>query len=142
MLMLDDQILLQKRKGSDELNGFYAPISGKVDVNESPVDAVIREAFEEAGLIIDPKNLSTPFVTHWSRKPHCNEFIDVIEFYFSVYRWKGNPSVRETDKVISIDFYPTKHLPYNTVGSVALVLKAMEEGQSYVQWKGAEMLLG
>jgi 8-oxo-dGTP pyrophosphatase MutT (NUDIX family) len=48
------QVLLQQRAD----NGQWSPPAGAVDPHESPADAVIREVWEETGLLVEPVRLA------------------------------------------------------------------------------------
>lgn len=60
LLVRDGQILLTQRCGGYAANGWHAP-SGKSDVQESIVDAVVREALEEIGVTAEPASPARPF---------------------------------------------------------------------------------
>jgi 8-oxo-dGTP pyrophosphatase MutT (NUDIX family) len=47
------QVLLQQRAD----NGQWSPPAGAVDPHESPADAVVREVWEETGLLVEPVRL-------------------------------------------------------------------------------------
>lgn len=52
-----DQVLLQKKiKGPEGVIGKYNGHGGKIDSNETPLAAIIRETIEETGLVIVPKD--------------------------------------------------------------------------------------
>ena len=57
LITKNNKILLQKRKGSKLWPGYYALPAGHIDENENQYDALIREAKEELGIDIDPKNI-------------------------------------------------------------------------------------
>jgi 8-oxo-dGTP pyrophosphatase MutT (NUDIX family) len=71
----DGKFLLGKRSAwKESAPGYWCPISGHVEVNESEEDAVIREAKEELGIEVEPliKITSTPthdkkVMLHWWR---------------------------------------------------------------------------
>ena len=52
ILRHDKEFLLLKRH-KDPNAGCYVPIGGKLEPHERPIDAAIRETFEEAGLRIN-----------------------------------------------------------------------------------------
>ena len=51
----DNKILVQKRKGSKLWPGYYALPAGHIDEGENQYDALIREAQEELGIVINLK---------------------------------------------------------------------------------------
>ncbi len=55
-LFLDGKLLLGKRAAHTNMGGMYGLIGGYVDFedNETPADALVREAFEEAHLKLEP----------------------------------------------------------------------------------------
>ena len=53
ILIKEDKILIQKRKGSKLWPGYYALPAGHVDEGENQYDAIIREAQEELGILIN-----------------------------------------------------------------------------------------
>lgn len=49
ILKCEDELLLLKRF-KEPFKGYYVPVGGKLDPNETPLDAAIRETFEETGI--------------------------------------------------------------------------------------------
>ena len=60
-LFLEGKLLLGKRADHTNLGGLYGLIGGYVDFedNETPADALVREAFEEAQLRLEPFPFNT-----------------------------------------------------------------------------------
>ena len=54
VILRDDEVLLGRR--SD--NGALTPVTGIVDPGEEPADAAVREASEEAGVVIEVEQLA------------------------------------------------------------------------------------
>ncbi len=52
----DDSIFLCKRSGSSSFPGTWSIPVGKIQENESPIDAAIREVMEELGETPDPNH--------------------------------------------------------------------------------------
>ena len=50
-------IWMQKRESADELNGMLEFPGGKIDINETPIEAAIREVREETGVKLDISKL-------------------------------------------------------------------------------------
>ena len=52
-----DEILVMKRAGGFSAGGWFIP-GGHVEQGERPVESAARELFEEAGIAIDPADLT------------------------------------------------------------------------------------
>jgi 8-oxo-dGTP diphosphatase len=53
----DDEVLVQKRAAGQSMAGLWEFPGGKIEVNESPEDALVRELHEELGIIVKPDDL-------------------------------------------------------------------------------------
>jgi 8-oxo-dGTP diphosphatase len=51
------EVLLMKRTGGVGAGGWFLP-GGHVEPGERPLEAAVREVFEEAGIVLDPASLS------------------------------------------------------------------------------------
>ena len=64
ILLKEGKVLLLRRSGNRWASGQYALVAGCLDGNESVTDALIREAREEANVIIKPEWLEFGCVVH------------------------------------------------------------------------------
>jgi len=106
LLVRDGQILLTQRCGGYAANGWHAP-SGKSDAQESIVDAVVREALEEIGVIVDPDDLRcvhAMHVQHEGEEPR-------VGFFFEATRWIGKPENCEPEKCAAVQWFDLTDLP-------------------------------
>jgi 8-oxo-dGTP diphosphatase len=106
LLVRDGQILLTRRRGGYAANGWHAP-SGKADAGESIVDAVVREAQEEIGVIVDPDDLRcvhAMHVQHDGEEPR-------VGFFFEATRWISEPANREPEKCSAVRWFDLTNLP-------------------------------
>ena len=62
ILINDNKILLQKRKGSKLWPGYYALPAGHIDEGETQYDALVREAKEELGIEINTNDIINNYV--------------------------------------------------------------------------------
>jgi 8-oxo-dGTP diphosphatase len=82
----EDEILFVHRDSPDRPGDYHAGLwnglGGKLELDESPLDAAVRELAEESGLVLAPEFL-TPlgFLTFPNFKPHKSEdwFVTVFE---------------------------------------------------------------
>ena len=113
ILIKDDKILVQKRIGTRLWNGYYALPAGHIDSGENQYEALVREAKEELGITINEKDILNSYVV--LRRNYFE--IDgkmlepYIDFYFEVKNYKGTPSIMESDKCSSLDWYSIDRLP-------------------------------
>lgn len=107
MPIKDSKILLSKRFNTGWMDGKYSLISGHIDGNETVFEAMVREAMEEAGLKIDPKDLIPATVIH--RKSD----VEYIDFFFVVKKWQGIPTIKEPNKCDDLSWHPLDNLPNN-----------------------------
>lgn len=110
LLLVDgENILLYLRKGGNQ-NKKYNLIAGHLDWWETPREAIIREAKEEAWIDIKIGDLEYSHVTH----SIVSDELEYIQFYFSCKKWKWKISNLEKNRCYEMDFFPIKKLPINT----------------------------
>ena len=100
----DDEVLLAMKKrgfGSGKWNGY----GGKVQVEESPITAAVRELEEESGLVVDEKDLHQVALVrfYFDKNP-------VFEcFVYMTHHWQSEPV--ETEEMRP-QWYPISCLPF------------------------------
>lgn len=97
VMQRDDKFLLGKRASwKTKAPGYWCPISGHIELQESEEEAVIREAQEETGAIVKPVRKLTSIsshdktvMLHWllaeitSGEPHANNDENELVKWFS-----------------------------------------------------------
>lgn len=82
-------LLLQRSDKISRAHGWDLP-GGAVDENESPSDAVVREAFEETGIsITDPQILSSELITEHDEPAVIIGFHASVEDPRAVLSWES-----------------------------------------------------
>ena len=139
ILINDNKILLQKRKGSKLWPGYYALPAGHIDEGETQYDALVREAKEELGIDIQEKDLQLVSVLH----PYQEEYMNI---FFSTRKFEGTPQIIEKEKCDDLRWFNLNNLPDNTIERIKQVIKCMENGIiyddgnfSYLKMKQAEI---
>ena len=109
----DNKILLQKRKGSKLWPGYYALPAGHIDEGENQFDALIREAQEELGINIDPKNILNSYVVLRRNffEIDGKQLEPYIDYYFDIEEFEGVPKIMEEDKCDELIWADTDNLP-------------------------------
>ena len=125
LLKKNNRFLLNLRHNTGWDDGMYAFVGGHIDGNETAKQAMIREAKEEIGIIINPNDLQVVHVMH--RKTNC-EYIDM---FMMCDRWQGEISNCEPQKCKELRFVATTALPENTLGYVKKVMENVAVKKMY-----------
>ena len=107
MLIKDSKILLSRRFNTGWMDGKYSLIAGHLDGGESVSTAMVREAFEEAKIIVDKKDLIPATVIHRVSD------VEYMDFFFVAKKWKGEPVIGEVDKCDDLSWFSLDNLPDN-----------------------------
>ncbi len=114
----NDKILLIERKKAPEA-GHWALPGGKLDLYETCETAVIRETFEETGLILkDPFLLA--IMNMWDEKAAYHWVAPI--YLFTEY--EGTPEIKEPSKHSGLNWFNIYNLPPNITNSVKTAINA------------------
>jgi len=130
-LIRGNKILLSKRFNTGYHDGDYSLIAGHVDKGETFTDAIIREAKEEAGIIVKPDYLKVAHVMHRKSDFDKSERVDV---YFLAKKWDGQIINREPNKCSELKWFETNKLPTNIVGAVRKAVAAVLDEIPYSEY--------
>lgn len=113
ILINDNKILVQKRKGSKLYPGYYALPAGHIDKGETQYDALVREAKEELGIEINPDDIINNYVVLRRNFFEIDEKIlePYIDFYFEIKKYTGIPRIIEEDKCDELFWTDINNLP-------------------------------
>lgn len=100
------EVLLCLRSHTGFGDGYYGLIGGKIHSNESPIQALAREAYEEVGISIAPKDAALSHAIYFQ-----GETQTCMSFVFTVKNWQGNPFNKEPDKHDHIEWFDINALP-------------------------------
>jgi 8-oxo-dGTP diphosphatase len=104
-----EQVLLGRKKFGLGEGRLVGP-GGKLEEGESPAEAIVREVFEEVGLVVNPTDLELmgdltypfPYRTAWSQR----------SWVFVVRKWSGEPV--ESDELepvwVEVDNIPLERM--------------------------------
>ncbi len=114
MIIIDNnKILVQKRKGTKLWNGYYALPAGHIDKGENQYEALIREAKEELDIHINSNNIINSYVVLRRNffKIDEKQLEPYIDYYFEIKEYIGIPKIVETDKCDELVWVDINHLP-------------------------------
>lgn len=109
ILLQEDRILLGRRCNSSFANGLYSLPAGHLELGESVVDALVREAKEEIGIVIDLAEVRFVQLMH-------NAYgIGRFAVFFEVTNWQGEVANMEPDKCDDLRWFGLSDLPDSMV---------------------------
>ncbi|MFF3851138.1 NUDIX domain-containing protein [Streptomyces sp. NPDC002328] len=97
---------------------------------ESAVACLIREAREEAGLLIEPEDVEFVHAIHLI---HTQGTRPRLQLVFRARKWEGEPSVLEPDKCVGWDWWPLDALPEPLVPYTRAALDGIRAGRPYTE---------
>ncbi|MBV1945013.1 NUDIX domain-containing protein [Streptomyces sp. BV129] len=95
---------------------------------ESAVACLVREAHEEAGLVIDPADVELAHVVHVLHGPSARPRLQLV---FRAHRWQGTPSLREPDKCLDWRWWDADGLPEPLVPYARAAIDGIRTGRAY-----------
>ena len=113
-----DEVLLSRRANTGFGDGLYSVVAGCCEGGESVTAAMVREAREEAGILLDAPRLRFVHVMHRTTGPAWES----VDFFFAIDGYEGEISNREPDKCADLAFFPRSALPENMVDYVRRAL--------------------
>lgn len=99
------RVLFGQRQNTGYEDGAWHLPSGHLEAGESVVAALIREAKEEVGIVIEERAVEFSHVMHNSSGGGR------AAFFFTVHSWPGVPDNREPDKCTELRWFPLDDLP-------------------------------
>lgn len=109
LFQADHKILLGKRQNTGYADGQFHLPAGHLEEDESVVAAAIREAKEELGVIIMPKDLELVYTLHQRSN------VGRLGLFFRVHRWTGTLENREPEKCGGLFWFEFSQLPREMV---------------------------
>ena len=109
--------------------GFTLP-GGKIEGEEFTKEALIREVFEEVGIVVLSKNLKLIHVTH--RK--IDSVVEIIFFFHCSQDWLGEPTVKEPEKFQNVVWLPMDEPPAKLTSVLTHSLEAWKSGKLFSQF--------
>jgi ADP-ribose pyrophosphatase YjhB (NUDIX family) len=134
--LCEGEILLLRRFNTGYEDGSYSVVAGHVDAGETVIQAAVREAREEAGVMIKPEGLQ---VVHVMNRKSNDERVD---FFVIVKAWCGEIVNTEPDKCDDLAWFPLDVLPVNMVPYVRYAIENYQKRILYSEfgWQTQEIL--
>ncbi len=129
LLIKEKQVLLQKRKDTGYMDGWYGLPSGHLDGNEKATYGLIREAHEEIGVKITPACLDLKLTMH--RMAGDTEYLD---WFFISDSWIGEIQNKEPNKCSALSFFLMNDLPDSTIPYIINAIECISKGETFVEY--------
>lgn len=129
VLLVDDGNLLltQRRDTNPAFDGLWHLPSGKLDADESVLDAAAREAEEEVGVLIQPCELRHVHTVHVNGSgPEAR-----LGLFFETRHWIGAPTNREPEKCSAVRWFPLDNLPEEIIDYPAAGIHSYRTGTAF-----------
>lgn len=125
-LILEDRGRILLLKQTKPNGGKYSLIGGTIERREYAAETLIRESFEEAGVVLTRHDLTLVHVLHKRyHKAHR------IVLYFRAHHYEGHLESKERKKFENVEWHPYDSLPDNLTQTVRHVLKSYSSGRLY-----------
>ncbi|WP_184502897.1 NUDIX domain-containing protein [Streptomyces botrytidirepellens] len=95
---------------------------------EEVISGLVREAKEEAGLIIEPSAVELVHLVHLVDSPGARPRIQLV---FRARSWLGTPEIREPDRCVEWRWWKPKDLPAEVVPYTRLAIDGILAGRLY-----------
>lgn len=115
-------------------DGNYSFIAGHLDGKESFTQTIIREAKEEAGVTVKPKDIKVAHVMN--RYVIKNDFglRERIDIFFVAKKWQGEIKNMEPNKCDDLSWFSINKLPKNTIPYIKEVVNNIKKKTYYSEF--------
>ena len=129
ILRRGDKIAMVLRKNTNWMDGYYGLPAGKTEWGESFMIGAVREAEEEAGVMIKPEWLRYVHTVH-----RHSEDTDWVDVYFEADTWEGEPHNAEPEKSEELAWLDINSMPENVVPSQKDALEHIAKNVFYSEY--------
>ena len=131
ILKKDGKVPFVLRANTSWMNGYYGLASGKVERDESFIQAAVREAKEEIGITIRPEDLHQVLTCH---RREANETMSWVDVVFEVAKWEGEVTNAEPHMHSEVAWLDPHNLPDNVIPSVRFMFEQIATGNTYCEY--------
>ncbi len=127
ILRKDNKIaLLQRAATASFAPGDYCLVGGAVEKHETFRVALVREVYEEVGVIIQPQDLHFVHVFY-----RTNKIQEIVACVFVCDLWQGEPYNKEPEKHTDLAWFALDELPAKMIPAHRGALALIAQGISY-----------
>lgn len=119
------------RQNTDWMNGYYSLPAGKLERGEMPTVGAIREAKEEAGVVIEATDMTHVLTVY---RQTNDKLLDWVDFYFEASAWQGEPYNAEPHMHAELRWLDLDALPDNVIPAQAHALLQIKKQLAYTEF--------
>lgn len=134
LLRRGSKVAMVLRKNTSWMDDYYGLPAGKGEWHETFTQIAIREAKEEAGVTIQPKDICMVHLAHRRSMSSEDSFMDWVDVYFEANKWDGEPHNAEPAKSAELAWIDLNKLPKNIVPSQLAALQAIAKEKIYSEF--------
>ncbi|MBN1683912.1 MAG: NUDIX domain-containing protein [Gammaproteobacteria bacterium] len=134
ILIQDQKILMLQRYNTGYEDGKYSLVAGHVESKETFRQAMVREAKEEAGIILPFEHLKVVHVMHRYEPSDPSYIAERIDAFIQTEQWKGELKNQEPHKCNDLGWFPLNDLPRNTIPYVEYAIRNIQQNIFYSEW--------
>lgn len=124
-----ENILLLRRFNTGYEDGNYSLVAGHADGKETMTSAMIREAKEEANIVLDCNKLDLALTMHrW-----CGDH-ERVDLFFVADKWEGDVQNMEPNKCDDFSWFPLKQLSGNIIPYIRTAINCYMKGDKYCEF--------
>jgi 8-oxo-dGTP diphosphatase len=116
-------------------------IAGHVDLNETFTKCIIREAEEEAGILLKPEDLKVAHVMH--RNSETFESNERVDIFFVTKKWSGCIENKEPQKCDDLSWFDVENIPKNVIPYIKQAIEKIRNNIFYSEygWQNENKLI-
>jgi len=128
------QVLLSRRNNTGYKDGYYSMVAGHLEGDEPLTVALAREAEEEAGITINPSDLTLVHTVHLRSEIKDSTDDERVTFYFETDTYQGTLQNMEPHKCDEMKWFDLGDLPGPMIEHVAIALNNAQKGVAYSEY--------
>lgn len=132
LLRENDKVLLLRRANTGYQDGKYSVIAGHLDGDELATVGIAREAKEEAGITVNPKDLKLVHTCHRLTRNQAGQ--ERLDLFFETNRWEGDIINAEPSKCDDLSWFVIDRLPDNMLPLVKSVITDVAHGVTFSEY--------
>lgn len=127
-LVLEDSGKILMLKQTKYNGGAYTLVGGKIEADETAKKTLVRESWEEAGIILKESDLELVHTLHYFKNKSGR-----LVLFFKAQRWSGKLVSKERHKFKELEWHHCRTLPRQTKPVIVTVLQRISQGYTYTE---------